>query len=43
MFGFSPKISWQDGLYDTLEWYVKYYKQNNNLRYFEGPNKFYNK
>jgi nucleoside-diphosphate-sugar epimerase len=41
MFDFSPKVSWQDGLFKTLEWYVDYYAQNKNERYFEGPHKFY--
>ena len=41
MFNFSPKISWQDGLIKTLEWYKNYYIQNSKKRYFEGPNKFY--
>jgi len=41
MFGFSPKVNWQDGLSKTLEWYVDYYAKNKNERYFEGPHKFY--
>jgi len=43
MFNFYPKISWQDGLIKTLEWYKNYYINNSEKRYFEGPYKFYKK
>lgn len=29
--GYEPKISWKDGLKDTLTWYVDYLDNNNNL------------
>ena len=41
MFNFSPEVKWKDGLIKTLLWYKDYYL-NNDKRYFEEPNKYYN-
>ena len=41
MLGFNPKIGWKEALKKTLDWYVNYYKENPNKRFFKGPNKFF--
>ena len=38
---FNPKITWKQSLKKTLNWYVNFYEENPNKRFFEGPNKFY--
>ena len=40
MINFNPVIDWKDALKNTLDWYIKYYSDN-DVRYFEGPNKYY--
>ena len=42
MFNFNPTISWKEALYNSLEWYSKFYRENNK-RFFTGPHKYYNK
>jgi UDP-glucose 4-epimerase len=43
LLGYAPKIDWCDGLKLTLDWYVRYYKEQNpdGTRYFDAPDKFY--
>jgi UDP-glucose 4-epimerase len=43
LLGYDPKIDWRDGLKLTLDWYVRYYKEQNpdGTRYFDAPDKFY--
>ena len=41
MLNFNPKTSWKEVLKKTLDWYVGYYKENPNKRFFQGPKKFY--
>ena len=40
--GFNPKVDWKEGLLKTIKWYKKYYDNNPNIKYFKGPNEFYN-
>ena len=41
MLGFNPKTDWKEALSKTLDWYVNYYNENPENRFFKGPNKFY--
>lgn len=41
MLNFNPKTDWKEALINTLDWYVNYYKENPNKRFFNGPHKFY--
>ena len=43
MLGYAPVIDWRDGLRQTLDWYVRYYREQNpgNKRYFDGPDAFF--
>lgn len=42
MFNFNPTIDWKKSLHKTIEWYFQFYSKN-NIRYFEGPHKYYKK
>tara|TARA_X000000368_G_scaffold257177_1_gene203276 strand:+ start:1140 stop:2162 length:1023 start_codon:yes stop_codon:yes gene_type:complete len=42
MFNFNPTISWKEALYNSLDWYSKFYREN-SARFFTGPHKHYNK
>lgn len=43
LLGYKQTIDWRDGLTETLDWYVNYYKNVNieGKRYFDGPDKFF--
>jgi UDP-glucose 4-epimerase len=42
LLGFEPVVSWKEGLKYTLDWYVKYFENHTEKKYFEGPEKFSN-